>query len=83
MHVAAIKPMSRQRRQFKERGAGVDRQVDALPRQHLATRPMACAGGFAAAAGYHLECLAKFGDETAHRVGVTGEIGGARVNDRF
>ena len=38
MHVAAIEAVGRQRRQFEKRGAGIDQEIDALARQHLAAR---------------------------------------------
>jgi len=79
-HLAAIEAVRRQRRQFEERGAGVDQQVDALARQHFAARRMPCAGGFAAAAGNLLELVVKVGDEAAHHLGVAGKIGRCRID---
>ena len=38
MHVAAIEAVGRKRRQFEKCGAGIDQQIDALARQHLAAR---------------------------------------------
>ena len=74
MDVAAIEAVGRQRRQFEKRGAGIDQQVDALARQHLAARGMPGARSLAAAAGHHLELFAKLGDEAAHRPRRCGQI---------
>src|SRR3954447_4011330 len=74
MHVAAIEAVSRKRRQFEERGAGVEQEVDALPRQHLAAREMALAGNLAAAAGDAVELLLKIGDQRSHALRVKGEL---------
>ena len=38
MHVAAVEPVGRERRQLEERRAGIEQQVDALARQQLAAR---------------------------------------------
>ena len=54
MHVAAIEAVGGQRRQFEKRRAGIDQQVDALARQHLAARGMPLARRLAAAAGHDL-----------------------------
>ena len=80
MHVAAIEAVGRQRRQFQERGAGIDQQVDALARQHLAARGVALARGFAAAAGDLIELFAQLGDEAAHDFGVACKILGCRID---
>ena len=66
MDVAAIEAVGRKRRQFEKGGAGIDQQVDALARQHLAARRMPLARCLAAAAGDHLELVAQIGHERAH-----------------
>ena len=80
MHVAAIEAIGRQRRQFQERGAGIDQQVDALARQHLAARGMAVARGLAAAAGDLAELVAQIRDEAAHGLRVACEILGRWID---
>ena len=75
MHVAAIQAVGGQRRQFEERGSGIDQQVDAVARQHLAARGVPLARGLAAAAGDLLQLVAQFADEGAHDVGVAGKFG--------
>ena len=80
MHVAAIEAVGGQRRQFEKRGAGIEQQVDALARQHLAARGMPLARRLAAAAGHDLELVAKLGDQAAHHVGVAGELGGCGID---
>ena len=75
MHVAAIEAVGGQRRQFEECGAGIDQEVDAVARQHLAARGVPLARGLAAAAGDLLELVAQFADKAAHDVGVAGEFG--------
>ena len=80
MDVAAIEAVGGQRRQFEKRGAGIDQQVDALARQHLAARGMPLARHLAAAAGHDLELVAKLGDEAAHHVGVAGKLGGCGID---
>ena len=76
MHVAAIEAVGRQRRQFEKRRAGIDQQVDALARQHLAARGVPLARRLAAAAGHLVELFAQLGDQRAHHLGVAGKIGG-------
>ena len=80
MHVAAIEAVGGQRRQFKERGAGIDQQIDALARQHLAARGVPLARDLAAAAGYLTEFFVELGDEAAHDFGVAREIGGCGID---
>ena len=63
MHVAAIEAVGGERRQFEEGGAGIDQQVDALARQHLAARGMPLARRLAAAARDHLELVAQVGHQ--------------------
>ena len=75
MHVAAIEAVGRQRRQLEERRAGIDQEIDALARQHLAARGMPGARGLAAAAGNLVEFLAELGDQRPHGFGIAGEIG--------
>ena len=74
MDVAAIEAVSRERRQFEERGAGIDQQIDALARQHLAARKVPLARNLAAAAGDAVQLLAQIGDQRPHGVGVMGEF---------
>ena len=74
MNVAAIEAVSRKRRQFEERGAGIDQQVDALARQHLAARGVPLARGFAAAAGDAVQLLAQIRDQRPHGLGVVGKF---------
>src|SRR5258706_6209563 len=62
MYVAAVEAVGRKWRQFEERRARIDQEVDALPRQHLAARGMPGARGLAAAAGDLIELIAEFGD---------------------
>ena len=80
MHVAAIEAVGGERRQFEKGGAGIDQQVDALARQHLAARGMPLARRLAAPAGDNLELLAQFGDQAAHHVGVAGKLGGCGID---
>ena len=80
MDIAAIEAVGRERRQFEKRGAGIDQQVDAFARQHLAARGMPLARRLAAAAGHDLELLAKFGHQAAHHVGVAGKLGGRGID---
>ena len=80
MDVAAIEAVGGERRQFEKRGAGIDQQVDALARQHLAARGMPLARRLAAAAGHHLELVAKLGHQAAHHVGVAGKLGGRGID---
>ncbi|OIQ68535.1 hypothetical protein GALL_498700 [mine drainage metagenome] len=75
MHVAAIKAEGRQRRQFEKRRTGIDQQIDALTRQHLAPRGMPGARRLSAAAGHLIELLAELRDQRAHRLGVAGKVG--------
>ena len=75
MHVAAIEAVSRQRRQFHKRRAGIDQEIDALARQHLAARGMPRPRGLATAPGNGIELLLQFRDEDAHRLGIAGKIG--------
>jgi len=72
--------MGGQRRQFKERGAGIDQKVDTVTRQHLAARGMPGARNLAAAACDPVEFFAKFRDQAAHHVGVAGELGGFGID---
>ena len=81
MDVAAIEAVGGQRRQFEKRGAGIDQQVDALARQHLAARGMPLARRLAAPAGHDLELVAKLRHQAAHHVGVAGKLG--RRRDRW
>ena len=74
MHVAAIKAMSRKRRQFEECGAGIDQEIDAVARQHFAARGMPLAGHRAAATRDLVEFFAELGDEATHDFGVAREI---------
>ncbi len=74
MHVAAVEAMGSQRRQFQERRAGIDQEIDALARQHLATRCVAVARGLAAAAGDLGKLLAQIGDEAAHGFGIARKV---------
>ena len=62
MNIAAIEAVGRKRRQLQERGPGIDQQVDALTRQHLAARRMAVARGLAAATGDLAEFFAQISD---------------------
>ena len=80
MDVAAIEAVGGERRQFEKRGAGIDQQVDALARQHLAARGMPLARRLAAPAGHDLELVAKLGDQAAHHVGVAGKLGGRGID---
>ncbi|MBA7652319.1 hypothetical protein ES703_60149 [subsurface metagenome] len=75
MHIAAIEAVGRQRRQFQEGRAGIDEEIDAVARQHLAARGMALAGDLAAAAGHFLQLVPQFGDKLAHHVGIACEFG--------
>ena len=75
MHVAAIEAVGGQRRQFEKRGAGIDQEIDALARQHLAARGVPVARGLAAAAGDLFELLPEFRDQRPHGLGVAGKIG--------
>ncbi len=75
MDVAAIKAVGRERRQFEKGAAWIDQEIDALARQHLATRRMPLAGDLAASAGDDLELVAKLRHQAAHHVGVTGKLG--------
>ena len=75
MHVAAIEAVGRQRRQFEKCRAGIDQQIDALARQHLAARGMPGARGLAAAAGHLIELVAQLGDQRPHGLGIAGKIG--------
>ena len=80
MHVAAIEAVGGERRQFEEGGAGIDQQVDAFARQHLAARGMPLARRLAAPAGNNLQLLAQFGYQTAHHVGVAGKLRGCGID---
>ena len=75
MHVAAIEAVGRQRRQLQERGPGIDQQIDALPRQHLAARCVAVARDLAAATGDLAELFTQIRDERAHGFSIAREIG--------
>ena len=75
MHVAAIEIIGRQRRQFEKGRAGIDQEIDALARQHLAPRRVPGARGFAAAAGHLIELVAEFCDQRPHRLRIAGKIG--------
>ena len=75
MDIAAIEAVGRERRQFEKRGAGIDQQVNAFARQHLAARGMPLARRLSAAARHDLELLLQFGHEAAHHVGVAGKLG--------
>jgi hypothetical protein len=70
MHVAAIEAEGCERREFEKGGAGIDQQIDAFARQHLAARRMAAARDLAATAGNHLQLLPEVGDQRSHRCGV-------------
>ena len=75
MHVAAIEAVGRQRRKLEKRRAGIDQQVDALTRQHLAARGVPVARHLAAAASHLAEFLPELCDQGAHGFGVAGKIG--------
>ena len=75
MHVATIEIVGSQRRQLEKGGAGVDQEIDALSRQHLAPRRVPDTRGFAAATGYLIVLLAEVCDQHPHRLRVVGEIG--------
>ncbi|MGY4479060.1 hypothetical protein ACVILL_006474 [Bradyrhizobium sp. USDA 3364] len=83
MHVAAIEAIGGERRQFQERGAGIDQEIDAVARQHLAARGVALARGLAAAAGHLAEFVAKLRDQAAHHLGVAGEFGRCGIDRRM
>ncbi|MHC2284708.1 hypothetical protein ACVIJW_000578 [Bradyrhizobium barranii subsp. barranii] len=74
MHVTAIEAVRRQRRQLHERGAGIDQQVDALARQHLAARGVAVARDLAAAAGDLAQFFAQVRDKSAHGLGIARKV---------
>ena len=80
MHVAAIEAVGRQRRQLEKRRAGIDQEIDALARQHLAARGMPVTRGLAAAAGNLVELLPELCDQRAHGFRVAGEIGRGGVD---
>ncbi len=75
MHVAAIKPIGRERRQFEKRRTGIDQEIDPLARQHLAAGGVPGARRFAAPAGNEIELVAEFGNQRPHRFGVGCKIG--------
>ena len=74
MHVAAIEAVGRKRRQFQKRGTRIYQEIDALARQHLASRGVAGARYLAAAAGDLVKPLAKLCDQRAHGLCVAGKI---------
>ncbi len=74
MDIAAIEAVGGERRQFEKGGAGIDQEIDALARQHLAARRMPLAGRLAAPAGDDLELVAKLRDQAAHHIGVAGKL---------
>src|ERR1700722_11852937 len=74
MDIAAIEAKSRERRKFKEWRSGMEQEIDALARQHLATRGMPDARRVATAPGHVIEPVAEFCDQGAHDFGIAGKI---------
>ena len=75
MHVSAVEVVSRQRRQFEKGRAGIDQEIDAFARQHLAPSGMPEARGLTATAGHLIEFFVEVGDQLLHRLGVASKVG--------
>jgi hypothetical protein len=82
VHVAAIKTVGGERRCLEEGRAGIDQQIDALARQHLAARGVTGARGLAAAARDLIELVAEIGDQRTHGLRVAREILGFGIDAR-
>ena len=80
MHIAAIEAVGGQRRKFEKRRSRIDQEIDALARQHLATRQVPRPSRLAAAARDLIELLAEFADQRAHDFAVGRKIGRGGVD---
>src|SRR6478609_1277138 len=83
MYIAAVEAVGRKRRKLEERRAGIDQEIDALPRQHLAARRVTGARGFPASVRDLVELVAQLRDKTEHHLAVTGKIGRRSIKARL